>query len=367
MFMYASAMNSDTVLLPYSPSVFLPTSITADYKRVYSEPLAYIHTLESEPSHPLMTLKVFWSDERRDIQTSEWSLQELNRHGGNYTWLADLGLVASALTPGIGSAPFVPLISSYDDIRADGLAAPLNYADLNYLNLSTSFRYGHRIGFAHQSKECEFCDISMSEAFPSAGGADCPYECEHKSMSSRNIRYELGYIETPAAVAFDEQMKAAGEILQQYGDASVTYGSGLHMSLNYFCCYSQADFHVIDDVLGEMQWPALNVTFDHPVWRIDSDYDTADHYSIIVLLDDPSQAVMGGLVRDVESKIRARGVDIHVPRDQQEPFHSTLGVVSGKDFPSAAGINAVNAAFPPGTGAWTKGLGPITLPPPAMD
>jgi hypothetical protein len=172
---------------------------------------------------------------------------------------------------------------------------------------------------------------------------------------------------TPAAVAFDEQMKAAGEILQEYGDASVTYGTGLHMSLNYFCCYSQADFAVIDEVINAMEWPAVNVTFDHPVWRIDSDYDTADHFSAIVMLDESSQAKMGGLVRDVESKIRARGVDIHVPRDQQEPFHSTLAVVSGKDFPSATGLTAVNAAIPPGSGAWTKGLGPTTLPPPAMD
>ena len=366
--MFASKLNSDTALLPFSPLAYLPADIAADYERVYAEPLSYIHTLESEPSHPYMTLKVFWSEERKDLQTSEWTLEELNEHGGNYVWLADIGLVASALNPGIDSAPFVPLISSYDDSRSDGLAAPINYADLNHLDATKNFRYGHRIGFAHQSKDCQFCEISMSEAFPSAGGADCPYVCEDPvTMSSHGIRYDLGYISTPPAVAFDQQMKAAGEVLLEYGDASVTYGSGLHMSLNYFCCYSEADFAVIDEVIKDMEWPALNVTFDHPVWRIDSDYETVDHYSAIVMLDEASQAVMGGLAREVESNIRARGVDIHVPRDQQEPFHSTLAVVSGKSFPSATGLNAVNDVIPPGTGEWTKGLGPITLPPPNMD
>ena len=147
------------------------------------------------------------------------------------------------------------MLHSYSDATLDGFVAPINYADLNYLDPTKSFRYGHRIGFAHQSKDCEFCDISMSEAFPSAGGADCPFLCEDlKTMSSHGIRYELGYIKTPAAVAFDEQMKAAGEILQEYADASVTYGTGWHMSLNYFCCYSKVDFAVIDDVINAMAW-----------------------------------------------------------------------------------------------------------------
>lgn len=368
LFIFASKLNSDKALLPFSPTAYLPADVTADYELVSPDPVAYIHTLESEPSHPFMTLKLYWSESRTDLQVSEWSLDELNQHGGNYTWLADLGLVSSALTPGIESAPFVPLVTSYDEARSDALTAPVNFADLNYLDPATSYRYGHRIGYAHQSKECNFCDISMSEAFPSAGGADCPFLCENPAtMSSHGLRYDLGYIKSAPAVAFDEQMKKAGEILLEYGDASITYGSGLHMSLNYFCCYSDADFAVIDEVIHEMEWPAINVTFDYPVWRIDSDYEAADHYSAIVMLDEPSQAAMGGLVREVEDKIRARGVDVHVPRDQQEPFHSTLAVVSGKAYPSATGINAVNAAIEPGSGAWTKGLGPITLPPPVMD
>ena len=368
MFIFSSSVNSDSVLLPYSPTHYLPSDIAQDYLQLNDDPLVYIHTLESEQSHPFKTLRLFWSEERKDLQTSEWSLEELNRHGGNYSWVADIGLIASAVSYGIDAAPFVPLISSYDDSNTDGLAAPVNYADLNHLDSSKSYRYGHRIGFAHQSKECAICDISMSEAFPSAGGADCPFVCEDAdTMSSHGIRYDLGYIKSPSAIAFDSQMKAAGEILLEYGDATVTYGEGLHMSLNYFCCYTDAEFDVIEDVVGKMKWPELNVTFDYPVWRIDSDYETVDHYSAIVMLDKPSQAAMGGLVREVENKIRERGIDIHVPRDQQEPFHSTLAVVSGKNYPCAAGINAVNEAIPPGSGEWTKGLGPITLQSPTMD
>ena len=47
----------------------------------------------------------------------------------------------------------------------------------------------------------------------------------------------------------------------------------------------------------------------------------------------------------------AAGVDVHVPRAEQEPFHATLAVVSGAAFPAVAALAAVTGAVPPGT--WT--------------
>ena len=97
------------------------------------------------------------------------------------------------------------------------------------------------------------------------------------------------------------------------------------------------------------------------MWRVDSDATSVDHYSAIVLLDAPSQRVLADAAAAVEQEVRtAAGVDVHVPRAEQEPFHATLAVVSGAAFPAVAVLAAVTGAVPPGT--WTgPGGAPITL------
>mgnify|MGYP003386220447 CR=1 FL=1 len=190
------------------------------------------------------------------------------------------------------------------------------------------------------------------------GGADCAYDCPVNAPSCTGSKYELGNIHTYESDAFDTKMQTAGEILTSFGDATVTYGSKLHMSMNYFCCYSETDLDIIRNVLNNYTWPSVEVNFDKPVWRIDSDAVDVDHYSIIVLIDEASQAKMSAIVTDVEDHIRAAGLDIHVPRELQEPFHATLGVVNGLSYPTVSALNAVVDAFP--SGSWTSD-GPITL------
>ena len=52
--------------------------------------------------------------------------------------------------------------------------------------------------------------------------------------------------------------------------------------------------------------------------------------------------------------LEGRGVPVHLPRSKQQPFHSTLGVVNGLEFPSEAALKAINKAIPPGS--WTANL-----------
>jgi hypothetical protein len=369
LYLFASVNRSDTVLLPKSPAVYAPIGGYDDYYPVYTDPVAFAHELTDEAAYPFVTYKLFWSEERNDFQTSTWTTEDLNTHGGNYDWVADIALLASNLSPGNEASVYTPLLSSYDDMRADSVAAPLSFTDLNMLSeleislqVSPTYRLGHRLGYAYQA-DCVFCNISMSEAFPSAGGADCAHACA-ADESCQGTKYLLGNMPTVNAKSFDASMRRAGEILMQYGDASVTYGSGLHMSVDYFCCYNSIDFDTIHAVLESYSWPEVNVTFDRPVWRVDSDAEDADHYSLIVLLDEGSEAGMQALVAGVEAAVRAAGVDIHVPRQQQEPFHSTLAVVNGTSYPCSAGLDAVNAAIPPGQ--WTS-AGPIAVSKPDFD
>ena len=169
-------------------------------------------------------------------------------------------------------------------------------------------------------------------------------------------------MDTDAAKAFVQSMEMADSAILKYGDSAtvtpLSQGTHVHLSFNYFCCYSKEDKHTIKSVLNKYDWPLIDITFSEPVWRIDSDANDVDHYSIIVLLDDESQTKMQKMIEDVEATIRAAGVDVHVPRSQQEPFHSTLGVVSGKDFAAIAALQAVNEVVPPGS--WNS-AGPITL------
>lgn len=208
------------------------------------------------------------------------------------------------------------------------------------------------------------CNTSLAAAWPSAGGADCPDPCGDGETCATTT-YRLGEDASPAGRAFQASMLAAGKALQGFGDVTTESGTQLHMSLNYLCCYSADDLAVARAALDAMTWEPINVTFDAPVWRIDGSRPpiSATHYSAIVLLDAASNARMQAWVAEVEARIAAAGVAVHVPRHLQQPFHSTLAVADGAAFPVEAALAAANAAVPPGS--WTGGR-PITVTRPRL-
>ena len=95
------------------------------------------------------------------------------------------------------------------------------------------------------------------------------------------------------------------------------------------------------------------------VWRIDntivpsSPKSKGHHYSIIVLLDQESDDRMQSWVSEVEQRIREQGIPIRFSRSVQQPFHSTLGVVNGLEFPLETALAAVNTVVRPHS--WTGG------------
>ena len=361
-----------TALLPKNPDAYLNNvKINMNYTLAFDEPIAFAHELPNDGSnavsYPLVTLKLFYSETKDDILQSTSFPKE-----GDYKYITTIG--ALALTPGSGytAAKYVPLTSSYNSIHTDTCIAPLSPNDLNQLlfkdTTTIEYRYDKIDAFAYRGKSIEICQVGMSEAFPSEGGADCAYECNkygQKHLSSFDTTYHLSSMNTPATAthSLEENMNKADDIILSFtnnnnsnnNDVVVTPrsdGTRIHVSFNYFCCYTKSDQLKVEIALRKFQWPTIEVNFDKPVWRIDSDANTIQHYSIIILLDDASQTKMHALMNDVEAAIRAEGVDIHVPRKEQEPFHSTLGVVNGANFPAITALNAINAAIPPGT--WNK-------------
>ena len=367
LFLFVSDVNRDIALLPKAPA----TGHGSDYAKLFREPVAFAHASDAvlPPHHPFVTLRAYWSAERRDIQTTTQSLRELNAHGGNYTALQTVGLVAVALTPGTSANDFVPLRLAYDSVRQDAASAPVNGADLNRAVAHAAYSTGRAIGFVRKS-DCQLCNVSMSEAFPSAGGADCAFPCAGPGLKCATTTYRLGEIQSSSADAFAGAMASAGDVLKSFGQAHVEGGLHLHMSLNYFCCYDPSELSTIRAVLEQVHWQPLNVSFDRPAWRLNGHgtgtptIANTDHMSMIVMLDRASQNLMQAFVASVEERIRSAGIDIHVPRREQEPFHATLAVVSGNAYPAVAALKAVDVAVPPGS--WTAKHGPITLPPPQI-
>ena len=342
-------------------------------------------------SYPLVTLKLFYSTKRADLQTTTWSLAQLNDHGGQYQYLATLGALAVSPGSGYHAADFVPLTVSYNAATADAVTAPFSAEDVNALRLGlggadvnrgviagagadmgvgeggSGYRTGGTLtGFAARGT-CIVCSVRMSETFPSEGGADCAYACNVGVTGQTNFdtTFELGQMGTAASDALKKNMLAADDAILQFGRKGVTVtprsqGTHIHMSFNYFCCYSEVDIAALHNVLAAYDWPTeLAVSFDQPTIRIDSDAQKVEHYSYILLLDQASQDKMHDLMDGLEAAVRSAGLDVHVPRRQQEPFHTTLAVVNGRDFAAVAALEAVNAAVPAGT--WTGSQGPLLL------
>ena len=118
LFLFAS--SSDMALLSQPPSSFNASGAWDDYELVFSSPVAYGAALEDTPSYPFTTLRAYWSAERSDFQTTTYSLDELNAHGGSYEHVADVALVASTPGAGVDAAALVPLRVAFDSSRADG-------------------------------------------------------------------------------------------------------------------------------------------------------------------------------------------------------------------------------------------------------
>lgn len=352
LYLFHSQLNADFALLAAAPPEQVPDADS--YVLFDAEPVGYgskdPFTIYGENSTLLIN---YWSPSRKDIQTTDWTLERLNEHGGDYVLLNKLVHVAKNVPHYVAGTPFVPLTLVYSDSRTDGITSPFNGADVNAIvaaNPPSPFRdIGTVLGYMRQGN-CTKCNVGLSETFPSAGGADCMNMCAAGTSSFAAIyRIGQGSMATSAAGrTFAASMLAAGNVVRGF-DSTVNPESGaaLHISLNYFCCYTREEKAKIRAALSAIHWRPINVTFDRAEWRIDNNGSPADHYSVCVFLDEASNERMLTWVAEVEAAVTTAGVPIHVTRTAQEPFHSTLAVVNGTTFPLEAALAAINQLVPP--------------------
>ena len=360
LYLFHSAVNQDFALLPYSPLNISDIASPSSYYDVYSaDPVAFVF---ADPLDNMVPLNAYWSATRRDIQTTTSTLDDLNTHGGDYALIMDLGYVIEFAD--YSDERLVPLTLVWSDEEQDAITSPFNAADVAALfNDNSVFRdSGTVLGWGVQGN-CEHCNLGTSETFPSAGGADCPFACSGGSCATAiyHVGKDNGMSSSDGGENFLASMKLAGDVVSTF-DSTVSPESGtqVHVSFEYWCCYSDGDVAIIKGVLDTWAWEPQNVTFDRAQVRIDSANDdgSVSHYSICVFLDAASNDRMMDFVGRIEEAIEDAGIEVLIPRKQQEPYHSTLAVVDGRDFPVEEALRKINEIVPPGS--WTGSV-PLVL------
>ena len=197
---------------------------------------------------------------------------------------------------------------------------------------------------------------ARSASFPDDGDApDCKAACSLPAAVFGGSAYHMSPTAQPDSASLAQwrsNMAKAGTIMKRHGRVlGIESGPELHVALQYVCCQSAHDSKIISQLYEATTWPSLNISFDRAVCRVDYDDSPAGLYtSIIVLLDEASNARMESLVAGFERRIEAAGVNLTVHRRQQQPFHSTLGAahtnVSGFDIQAA--LKDINGQIPPG-------------------
>eukprot|EP01006_Ploeotia_vitrea_P066486 TRINITY_DN95064_c0_g1_i1.p1 TRINITY_DN95064_c0_g1~~TRINITY_DN95064_c0_g1_i1.p1 ORF type:complete len:275 (+),score=8.53 TRINITY_DN95064_c0_g1_i1:29-853(+) len=205
--------------------------------------------------------------------------------------------------------------------------------------------------FPHRTKPIAEKCHTLSPTYPSAGGPDCAWQCPNNTKT-RGTAFRGVFPDW-----YKKQFTAVSEIIKKHGKPTdIPTIPSLHISFSYYCCYNDTALQAIQKVLESYDWQPHDVKFDRVECRVDGPTD--NHVSFIAMLDNASNLKMQLWVRDVEQKIAAAGIPIHVPRAAQERYHSTLGVVPGDTYPVQTALQDIWEKFP----AWDSTAVRVTEP-----
>eukprot|EP01121_Diplochlamys_sp_Union-15-3_P019049 TRINITY_DN7080_c0_g1_i1.p1 TRINITY_DN7080_c0_g1~~TRINITY_DN7080_c0_g1_i1.p1 ORF type:complete len:227 (+),score=24.67 TRINITY_DN7080_c0_g1_i1:50-730(+) len=131
----------------------------------------------------------------------------------------------------------------------------------------------------------------------------------------------------PSFDGFKQSLATAVNIMRQYPGVLSDDSLLPHITVQYLCCLSFSQYVEVIGVIGSLKWSPFNVTFDKVICNKGGNgIDSA--WSIVVLASQETQTVMANFVDSIEAAIIKAGIPVNTPRSRQEPFHSTIGVVS---------------------------------------
>eukprot|EP00294_Goniomonas_avonlea_P009350 CAMPEP_0114555770 /NCGR_PEP_ID=MMETSP0114-20121206/8930_1 /TAXON_ID=31324 /ORGANISM="Goniomonas sp, Strain m" /LENGTH=229 /DNA_ID=CAMNT_0001740925 /DNA_START=23 /DNA_END=712 /DNA_ORIENTATION=- len=167
-------------------------------------------------------------------------------------------------------------------------------------------------------------------------------DCETCVNSTDLVRYNgfsISFLH--AFPEFKESATRAIEVLKEYKGVIHDMRNELHVTFQYFCCYSLKEYETIIQVLEKTPWEPVNISFSHvECWNGNKDWK-----DVFVVASPESQTALLRLVESFEQALMAAGVPVPRTRAQQLPFHSSLAYVAA-DFDVATAIPAVNEAVP---------------------
>ena len=207
--------------------------------------------------------------------------------------------------------------------------------------------------FSGKSERC----LVYSPAYPSAGGPGCRPRCvdkegKKKSMYGSGAAFYNDIHQTwPKELV--KNMKLAASILKKYGQPrsiDTEGGRELHLTFDYYCCYTDEEGIKIAQFLNSYSWKPHEVWFDRLECAI---HGYNDAVSLVLMADKKSQEDLTGWAlkngRDLEIRT---GVHKHIPHTRLQNFHMTLGKVNQSYFPVQSAVEEINRVIP--RGKWHK-------------
>lgn len=178
----------------------------------------------------------------------------------------------------------------------------------------------------------------LNPQYPMSGGAGCSSQCDIGRFSS-SLNYEGEWPESfmdkmkNVSIEMEEYLIGIGEessiLIMDYWDLSI------HMTMDYFCCLSHPEMEIVDSIVANHSWPKMDIQFDSIICTDDGShnlqrYPNGTFIEVVVFASVKSQEILLGVVTELEQIIYNEGeVPIVVGRDDNIPFHVTIGFVNG--------------------------------------
>ena len=192
----------------------------------------------------------------------------------------------------------------------------------------------------HKSEKC----LVYSPAFPSEGGPGCSPKCIPRGG---NATRSYGPVLYEQFHSWSSEL--AESILKQFGQPrslDTEAGRHLHVTFDYYCCYTTEEGMKIGQFLNIYSWTPHEIWFDKIECAI---HGYNDAVSIVLMADKKSQRDLTQWVlqneRDLEEPA---GVKKHIPHTRLQDFHMTLGTVNQSSFPVQSAVEEINRVIPPG-------------------
>ena len=219
--------------------------------------------------------------------------------------------------------------------------------------------------FSKVSRRSEKC-LVYSPAFPSEGGPGCSPRCVPRKGNVPTRMYGAAFWNKfhPWPIDLIENMEFAASILKQFGQTQsldTEGGRDLHLTFDYYCCYTEEEAVKIGKFLNSYSWKPLEIWFDRIECAI---HGFGDAVSLVLIVDKKSQQELTWWALKNERDLElTTGVRKHIPHTRLQDFHMTLGTVNQSNFPVQSAVEEINKVIPPGT--WHKT--PIILNRPICD